>query len=71
VGDGAIFFRRCADVKEAQQRSQIGFAGGGEVPVLEGFVCVLAGVGAAVAAQHLWRVVFGIEADAEQAGLLV
>ena len=48
---------RHADVEELRNGGQIGFAGSGEVPMLEGLFGVLAGVGAAVAAQDLRCVV--------------
>ena len=51
-----------ADVEELCNCGEIFFCGSGEVPVEELFVGVVAGVGAAVAAEDFRRVVGGVEA---------
>src|SRR5438445_3532010 len=69
VGDRFAVAGSDADVEELCNRGEIFFCGGGEVPVEELFVGVVAGVGAAVAAEDFGGVVGGVEADAEEMGL--
>src|SRR5581483_9060519 len=60
-----------ADVKELLHLRQFLFTWSSELPVIEGLLRVPAGVSAAVALEHLRRVVCRIEADAEQVCVLV
>ena len=71
VGEGFAVAGGDADVEKLCNRGEIFFCGSGEVPVEELLVGVVAGVGAAVAAEDFGGVVGGIEADAEEVGLVV
>ncbi len=71
MGEGFVVAGGDADVEELCDRGEIFFGGCGEVPVEELFVGVVAGVGAAVAAEDLRSIVGGVEADAEEVGLVI
>ena len=71
VLEGSVFAGCDADVEELLHFGEFGDGGCGKLPVLEGFVDVVAGVGRAIAAQDFGCVVGGIEADAEQVRVLV
>jgi len=68
VGEGGLV--GCdADVEELGDLRELFEGWGGEVPVEEALFGVLAGVGAAVAAEDGGGVVGGVEADAEEMGV--
>ena len=71
VNQGFAVARSDAYIEVLRDGGKLFFRRSGEVPVEEFFLGVLAGVGAAVAAKHLRRVVGRVEADAEKMGLLV
>src|SRR6185312_3862419 len=71
VVQGLLIAGSDAYIKILSDGGKFLFAGRGKVPVREGFFRVAAGVGSAIAAQHLRRVVGGVEADAEQVSLRV
>src|ERR1700677_3381738 len=71
VGERLAVARRNANIEELSDCGKLLRKRRGEVPVGNLFVAVTARVGAAVATQHLWRVVARVEADTEQMRLVV
>src|ERR1700733_13287359 len=71
VGERLVVAWSDADIEILCNCGKIFFCGRGEVPVEKFFFGVVAGVGSTVAAEDLRRVVGGVEADAEEVGLVV
>lgn len=68
---GSVLAGGYADVEVLLHFGQLGEGGSGELPVFEGFVNIVAGVGCAIAAKDFGSVVGGIEADTEEVRVLV
>src|ERR1700735_2086195 len=68
---GSILSRSYADIEELLHGREVGDGRRGKIPVLKCFVGEVAGVGSAIAAQNLGRVIGGIKADAEQVRVFV